>query len=114
MTLIDGKALAQKQKEILKSQVQQFKAETNITPKLTAIIVGDDPASKVYVGSKHKACALVGIDSDVVTLPSTVSEAELLALIDKLNNDKTVNAVLVQLPLPDHIDKQKYCIHLKT
>ena len=74
MTLIDGKALAQKQKAILKEQVQQFKAETNITPKLTAIIVGDDPASKVYVASKHKACAQVGIDSDVIIKTPLVSK----------------------------------------
>ena len=113
MTLIDGKTLAQKQKASLEKQVQLFKAETNITPKLTAVIVGDDPASKVYVASKNKACAQVGIDSDVVTLPDTVSETELLALIDKLNNDKSVNAILVQLPLPGHIDKQNVIYAIK-
>lgn len=113
MTLIDGKALAKKQKIILKQQVQQFKTKTAITPKLTAIIVGDDPASQVYVASKNKACTQVGIDSDVITLPNTTSEAQLLALINRLNNDKTVNAILVQLPLPKHIDKQNIIYAIK-
>jgi methylenetetrahydrofolate dehydrogenase (NADP+)/methenyltetrahydrofolate cyclohydrolase len=113
MILIDGKALAQKQKVTLKEQVKQFKDETNIAPKLTAVIVGNDPASKVYVASKHKACVQVGIESDVITLPNTVSEDDLLALIDTLNNDKAVNAILVQLPLPDHIDKRNVIYAIK-
>lgn len=113
MILIDGKALAQKQKVTLKEQVKQFKDETDITPKLTAVIVGNDPASKVYVASKHKACVQVGIESNLITLPDTVSEADLLALIDKLNNDKAVNAILVQLPLPDHIDKRNVIYAIK-
>ena len=113
MILIDGKALAQKQKVTLKEQVKQFKDETNIAPKLTAVIVGNDPASKVYMASKHKACVQVGIESDVITLPDTVSEADLLDWIDKLNNDKAVNAILVQLPLPDHIDKRNVIYAIK-
>ena len=107
MTLINGKELSQQLKENLKQQVQIYKNQTNITPKLIAVIVGDDPASQVYVNSKSKACAEVGMDSDVIKLPENTSETELLELIKKLNNDKSVNAILVQLPLPLHINIQK-------
>lgn len=113
MVLIDGKALSLSLKEILSQQVKEYKNDTGITPKLVAIIVGNDPASKTYVGSKEKACAKVGIDSDVITLPETTSEQELLTLIDKLNDDDSVNGVLVQLPLPAHIDKQKIIYNIK-
>ncbi|KEI35379.1 methylenetetrahydrofolate dehydrogenase (NADP+) [Francisella sp. W12-1067] len=107
MTLIDGKALSQNLKVQLKEQIQEYKNKTNITPKLVAIIVGDDPASQVYVSSKSKTCAQVGMDSDVIKLPEKTSEEELLQLVKQLNNDKQVHAILVQLPLPKHIDSQK-------
>lgn len=107
MTLIDGKALSLKLKSQLKDQVEEYKSQAGVVPKLVAIILGEDAASKTYVASKEKACAKVGIDSDVITLPSSTSEEELLNLIDKLNNDDSVNAILVQLPLPDHINKHK-------
>ncbi|QIV95742.1 methenyltetrahydrofolate cyclohydrolase /5,10-methylenetetrahydrofolate dehydrogenase (NADP+) [Allofrancisella inopinata] len=107
MTLIDGKALSQNLKMQLKEQIQEYKNKTNITPKLVAVIVGDDPASQVYVSSKSKTCAQVGMDSDVIKLPEKTSEEELLQLVKQLNNDKQVHAILVQLPLPKHIDSQK-------
>ncbi|MCL4117797.1 UNVERIFIED_CONTAM: hypothetical protein GTU68_037346 [Idotea baltica] len=107
MTLIDGKALSLKLKSQLKEQIQEYKSQTGIVPKLVAVIVGEDAASKTYVASKEKACAKVGIDSDIITLPSSTTEEELLSLIDKLNNDVSVNAILVQLPLPEHINKHK-------
>ena len=113
MVLIDGKALSLSLKERLSQQVKEYKNDKGITPKLVAIIVGDDPASKTYVGSKEKACAKVGIDSDVITLPEITSEQELLTLIDKLNDDNSVNGILVQLPLPAHIDKQKVIYNIK-
>ncbi|QIW09532.1 bifunctional methylenetetrahydrofolate dehydrogenase/methenyltetrahydrofolate cyclohydrolase FolD [Francisella sp. LA112445] len=113
MILIDGKALSLSLKQRLFHQVKEYKNNTGITPKLVAIIVGDDPASKTYVGSKEKACAKVGIDSEVITLPETTTEQELLALIHKLNNDDGVNGILVQLPLPAHIDKQKIIYNIK-
>lgn len=113
MFLIDGKALSLSLKERLSQQVKEYKNDTGITPKLVAIIVGDDPASKTYIGSKEKACAKVGIDSDVITLPETTSEQELLTLIDKLNDDNSINGILVQLPLPAHIDKQKVIYNIK-
>ncbi|AXA34214.1 bifunctional methylenetetrahydrofolate dehydrogenase/methenyltetrahydrofolate cyclohydrolase FolD [Francisella adeliensis] len=107
MTLIDGKALSLKLKSQLKEQIQEYKSQTGIVPKLVAVIVGEDAASKTYVASKEKACAKVGIDSDIITLPSSTTEEELLDLIDKLNNDDSVNGILVQLPLPGHINKHK-------
>ncbi|QLE79731.1 bifunctional methylenetetrahydrofolate dehydrogenase/methenyltetrahydrofolate cyclohydrolase FolD [Francisella sp. Scap27] len=107
MTLIDGKALSLKLKSQLKEQIQEYKSQTGIVPKLVAVIVGEDAASKTYVASKEKACAKVGIDSDIITLPSSTTEEELLSLIEKLNNDVSVNAILVQLPLPEHINKHK-------
>ncbi|AIT09293.1 5,10-methylene-tetrahydrofolate cyclohydrolase [Candidatus Francisella endociliophora] len=107
MTLIDGKKLSKDLKDRLAEQLQEYKEQTGIVPKLVAIIVGDDPASKTYVGSKEKACAKVGINSDVITLPETTTEQELLDLINTLNNDSSVHAILVQLPLPTHINKQK-------
>ncbi|MBK2296274.1 bifunctional methylenetetrahydrofolate dehydrogenase/methenyltetrahydrofolate cyclohydrolase FolD [Francisella philomiragia] len=107
MTLIDGKKLSIDLKERLTDQLREYKEQTGIVPKLVAIIVGDDPASKTYVGSKEKACEKVGINSEVITLPEATTEQELLELIDKLNDDSSVHAILVQLPLPTHINKQK-------
>lgn len=107
MTLIDGKKLSIDLKERLTDQLREYKEQTGIVPKLVAIIVGDDPASKTYVGSKEKACEKVAINSEVITLPEATTEQELLELIDKLNNDSSVHAILVQLPLPTHINKQK-------
>ena len=107
MRLIDGKALSAKLKEELRLEVKEYKNKTNIVPKLTAIIVGDDPASQIYVGSKSKACNQVGISSNVVMMPECTPEKEILELIDKLNNDAAVHSILVQLPLPDHINRQK-------
>jgi methylenetetrahydrofolate dehydrogenase (NADP+)/methenyltetrahydrofolate cyclohydrolase len=107
MRLIDGKALSAKLKEELRLEVKEYKNKTNIVPKLTAIIVGDDPASQIYVGSKSKACNQVGISSNVVMLPECTPEKDILELIQKLNNDAAVHSILVQLPLPDHINRQK-------
>ena len=73
-------------------------------PVLAAIIVGDDPASQVYVGHKQKACAQTGIDSELFKLPSATSQEELLDLVEKLNQDPRISGILVQLPVPDHID----------
>ena len=107
MTLIDGKALSLKMKEHLKLEVCEYINQTNITPKLTAIIMGNDPASEVYVGSKAKSCASVNIDSDIIKLPENTTETELLSKINSLNYDNNVHGILVQLPLPKHINTQK-------
>ena len=104
--IIDGKALAQSVRTGLKEKVEQFKLSSR-APGLTVILVGDNPASQVYVRNKIKACSDVGITSKLEKLPAETSEAELLALLEKLNADDSVDGILVQLPLPRHINEQK-------
>ena len=101
--LIDGKAVAASIRQRLTEDVAAFRQKTQITPKLAAIVVGDDPASQVYIRNKEQACAKAGIDSDVFRLPAATTQAELLALVARLNDDKTVHGILVQLPLPKQI-----------
>jgi methylenetetrahydrofolate dehydrogenase (NADP+)/methenyltetrahydrofolate cyclohydrolase len=100
--IIDGKLRAKEIRESLKSEVSALKSK-GINPKLSVVLVGDDPASKIYVSNKEKACAEVGIISDAHKLPANTKESDLMNLVDKLNNDKTVHGILVQLPMPDHI-----------
>ena len=104
--IIDGKAIAAKVRERIGSTVSTLK-EQGITPGLAVVLVGDDPASRVYVGMKKKMCIELGMYSADHELPSTTTEAELLALIGLLNADARVHGILVQLPLPDHIDTDK-------
>ncbi len=104
--LIDGKLISKQIKDELKEEVQKLKEEgKNIC--LAVIQVGEDPASTVYVRNKKKACAYIGIESRAYELPETTSEEELSALVEELNQDDTVNGILVQLPLPDHIDEDR-------
>ena len=103
MILLDGKTLSQKVLEQVKEQVVKM----DIKPHLVVILVGDDAASRVYVRNKQKAAEKVGINSTVIELPYEISEAELLNIIEENNNDKAVTGILVQLPLPEHIDKNK-------
>ncbi|MGN0465194.1 MAG: bifunctional methylenetetrahydrofolate dehydrogenase/methenyltetrahydrofolate cyclohydrolase FolD [Lachnospiraceae bacterium] len=105
-TLIDGKKVSAALKEELKEQVANLK-EQGITITLAVIQVGEDKASSVYVGNKQKACAYIGVESLAYHLEETVKEKELLDLIEKLNQDEAVNGILVQLPLPKHIDEDK-------
>ena len=102
-TIIDGKAISASIKDELKKEV----AEKNIKAVLAVIQVGNDPASTVYVGNKKKACAYIGIGSRSFELPEETTEEELLKLIDDLNNDDEINGILVQLPVPKHIDEKK-------
>ncbi len=104
--LIDGKRISKEIKDELKAEAEKFKAEGR-EATLAVILVGDDPASAVYVNNKKKACEYIGIRSLSYELPKETTEEELLALIDKLNNDDSVNGILVQLPVPDHIDENK-------
>ena len=104
--IIDGKALAQSVRTSLKEKVEQFKLSSR-APSLTVILVGDNPASQVYVRNKINACSEVGITSKLEKLPAETSEAELLALLEQLNADDSVDGILVQLPLPRHINEQK-------
>ena len=105
-TIIDGKATAQRKREDIGRRVTAL-VDRGVTPGLAVVIVGEDPASEIYVRSKHKACAETGILSFKYELPESTSEDELLSLVEKLNNDDTVHGVLVQLPLPSHIDEDK-------
>lgn len=105
--IIDGKATSLAMKEELKVKIQEFEAKNGFVPGLTVIIVGDDPASAVYVRNKENACAAVGIKSTTHRLPKETSEEELLALIAKLNLDKNVHGILVQLPLPKQISEER-------
>ena len=104
--VLNGKKLAIRIKSELKSEVEALK-EKGISPGLAVIIVGNDPASRVYVNSKKKACEEIGIQSFEYALDEDVSEKELIELIHKLNNDNKVNGILVQLPLPRQIDEDK-------
>ena len=106
MTLIDGKSISAKVKEEIKSAASDLAAK-GVEPALAVILVGDDAASKTYVASKEKACATCGIRSVAHRLSSDVSEAALLELIENLNEDESIDGILVQLPLPKHIDTNK-------
>lgn len=103
---IDGKAISTQIKDELKEEVAALK-EQGICPCLAVIQVGNDPASSVYVNNKKKACAYIGIESLSYEVEETISQEELLELIDRLNKDEKVNGILVQLPLPKHIDEEK-------
>ena len=105
--IIDGKAISAKIREEIAEKVVALKAERGITPGLAVVIVGDDPASRVYVRNKHRACEQVGFASFGYELPAETSEEELLALVDQLNRDERVHGILVQLPLPRHLDEEK-------
>ncbi len=103
-TVIDGKAFAAKVRGLVGEGVAKLKAEHGITPGLAVVLVGEDPASQVYVRSKGKMTVEVGMTSIEHKLDATTSEADLLALIDQLNNDPAIHGILVQLPLPDQLD----------
>ncbi|MDD2338326.1 MAG: tetrahydrofolate dehydrogenase/cyclohydrolase catalytic domain-containing protein, partial [Geobacteraceae bacterium] len=104
--ILDGKATARKIRSEISTEVGQLVAE-GIQPGLAVILVGDNPASRVYVRMKEKACCDVGIFSDEYTLPADTEEKKLLSLIDKLNSDSRIHGILVQLPLPKHINEAK-------
>jgi methylenetetrahydrofolate dehydrogenase (NADP+)/methenyltetrahydrofolate cyclohydrolase len=104
--IIDGKAIAEEMRGDLVKEIESLK-QTDITPGLAVVLVGEDPASQVYVRMKGKACEKIGIFSETVKLPIETTEAELLAVIDRLNNDKKINGFLVQLPLPKQINERK-------
>lgn len=103
--IIDGKAVSQSVKDRIKEEVTALKAEHGVVPGLAVIIVGDNPASRIYVNNKKKACEYVGFDSYEYALPEETTETELLELIKKLNNDEKIDGILCQLPLPKHIDE---------
>lgn len=104
--IIDGKAIAAQIREEIQSQVAERVAQGLRPPGLAVVLVGSDPASQVYVGSKRRACDEIGFKSVSHDLPVTTTEAELLALIDELNADAEIDGILVQFPLPPHIDTE--------
>ena len=105
--IIDGKALSQVVKDEVRAEVVELEAKYGCKPCLVVIIVGENPASQVYVRNKVKAAAYTGMDSRLVELPADISEEALLGQIRDLNEDPSVDGILVQLPLPKHIDEEK-------
>ena len=104
--IIDGKQVAAAIRAELKAEVQQLKAR-GVTPGLGVILVGDDPASKSYVTAKERACSEIGLFSDDNRLPATTSQAELLARVRIMNADPKIHGILVQLPLPKHLNESE-------
>ncbi|HVW02004.1 MAG TPA: bifunctional 5,10-methylenetetrahydrofolate dehydrogenase/5,10-methenyltetrahydrofolate cyclohydrolase, partial [Planctomycetaceae bacterium] len=104
--VIDGNALAETMRGEIATDVAAFHQQTGVTPHLTVVLVGENPASEVYVGAKQKACAKAGMQSTLVRLPASASQAELLDVLARLNADANVHGILVQLPLPPQIDSQ--------
>lgn len=105
--IINGKLVSATLRNELAEKISCFKNDTGITPGLAVIVVGNDPASAVYVRNKHKACLEVGIESYQIELPVETTEEELLDRIDQLNADESVHGILVQLPLPKHICEER-------
>ena len=105
--IIDGKAVAKEVQKQIKEEVEGLERRWGLAPGLAVVVVGDDPASHIYVRNKEKACREVGIKSFEYLLPATISEKELLALVHQLNKDNDVHGILVQLPLPPHIRAEK-------
>ncbi|MCQ8260163.1 bifunctional methylenetetrahydrofolate dehydrogenase/methenyltetrahydrofolate cyclohydrolase [Streptococcus suis] len=107
MTVIDGKALAVKMQAALAEKTARLKAEEGLVPGLVVILVGEDPASQVYVRNKERSALAAGFKSEVVRVPASISEEELLELIERYNQDDAWHGILVQLPLPAHISEEK-------
>ena len=105
--VIDGKKVAAELREELKKKITNLKSAFKTVPGLTVILVGEDPASKIYVKNKEKFAKEIGINSEVIRYPENVEEKIVLDKIKELNNDKKISGILVQLPLPKHIDKKK-------
>ncbi|WRS28170.1 bifunctional methylenetetrahydrofolate dehydrogenase/methenyltetrahydrofolate cyclohydrolase FolD [Oscillospiraceae bacterium MB08-C2-2] len=103
--IIDGKQVSARLRETLKQQADKLKA-SGVTPGLAVVLVGDDPASRVYVSNKAKACDQLGFYSEQHTLPRSTTQQELMALVEQLNADPAIHGILVQLPLPAHLDEQ--------
>jgi len=107
MQLIDGKSLAKKVQTSVASEVEKLKQEKNIVPGLAVILIGDDPASHAYVKMKAKACENVGFYSITHSMPDTISQDEIIATIEMMNGNPRIDGILVQLPLPKHVDTDK-------
>lgn len=106
MAMIDGKKISAEIRAQIALDAQKLMAETGIRPGLAVVIVGDDPASHVYVKNKKKGCEQVGFYSEEYALPEQTSQEELMQLLDRLNADPKIHGILVQLPLPRHLDEK--------
>ncbi len=104
--LIKGKEVAQKIREEVSSEIEELQKKTGKVPGLAVVIMGEDPASQTYVNNKEKTSKKLGFHSEVHRLPESTTQEELLQLVDRLNNDDNINGLLVQLPLPDHIEDE--------
>ncbi len=113
MQLIDGKLLAKTIKSEIAEEVAKIKETGMRSPHLAAVLIGDDPASQAYVGSKVRSCERVGFGSTLIRREASISEKELLGIIDDLNTNPEIDGFIVQLPLPDHIDEQKVTLAIK-
>ncbi len=109
--IIDGKLISSQIKEELKEEISELK-EKGITPGIAVVIVGEDPASKVYVGQKEKSCVALGIYSEKHALPESISQEELLKLVRELSANPKINGILVQLPLPKHLDEGEVLLEI--
>jgi methylenetetrahydrofolate dehydrogenase (NADP+)/methenyltetrahydrofolate cyclohydrolase len=107
MTIIDGKKISQEIKQEVKHATAEFRKERGYAPGLAFILVGENPASQSYVNSKGKACEEIGFHSVTERVPASTTEADVLAMIDRFNKDEKIHGILVQLPLPKHINEQK-------
>ncbi|PZN32447.1 MAG: bifunctional methylenetetrahydrofolate dehydrogenase/methenyltetrahydrofolate cyclohydrolase, partial [Proteobacteria bacterium] len=105
--IIDGKAVAEKLRAEYRTRIEELQRKHDLVPGLAVILVGDNPASQVYVRNKIRACKDVGIRSELIELPASTSESELLDHIDRLNEDSGIHGLLIQLPLPPHIEVHK-------
>ena len=112
MVLIDGKKVSAEIRDRLKQETEELKKKTGRTPGLATVLVGDDPASAVYVRNKNKICNELGFQSFGKNLPEQTTEAELMSLINDLNGNDEINGILVQLPLPNHIDSEKILLSI--
>lgn len=112
MKLLEGKIASAAIKDKLRSRITELKSEGKKVPHLAAILVGNDPASETYVASKVKSCKELGIDSTLIRYPASVSEPDLLVKIEELNNDKNIDGILVQVPLPAHISENKVILKI--
>jgi methylenetetrahydrofolate dehydrogenase (NADP+)/methenyltetrahydrofolate cyclohydrolase len=110
--LIDGKAIAKQIKEELNSDIEELKAK-GITPGLAAVLVGDDPASHIYVRSKSRACKKLGIYSEVIERPADFKREDLNKLIDELNERSDIHGILIQSPLPKHLDELEAVMYVR-
>lgn len=106
--ILDGKAIAKLVRQAVKAEVERFRAEHGIPPGLATVLIGENPASRVYVGTKEKACRAAGIASFGYRLADTATPAEVFALISELNAKSEVNGVLIQLPLPPHLAQERF------